>query len=216
MVTQVSTLPCKEKIYKGMNNGRWRSLVTFLGTNLYNILLLFLYILFTNQFPSLVFLPYFKYLSCIFPLLFLTILIPSYSLSYLLQCIPLYKNYFLEDYQWSLPAKLLTVAFPQTYSSTSYAWCYKPHTREILLSSGIFGKLFKDLSQFSDTTSLLFSSWFLSEHVLCAHPSNFLATVWLGWYTAMSSVIWLLMNLHFLPYRIIACPFQVLAGTSIL
>lgn len=93
----------------------------------------------------------------LFPLIFLTILIPSYSLYN--SC---HINYFLEDYQWSLPAKLLALAFPEEYSISYNIFCYKPPTHKILSSSSIIGELFKVFSHRFDSTSLLFSSRFLS------------------------------------------------------
>lgn len=111
LVTQISIIPCEGELYKRVNNRRWRSLAAILDTIITSFFYSCLSILLTNQCPSLVFLPDFEYLTDIFPLFFLTILISSYSLYHLLQCIPLHRNYFLEDYQWSLPAKLLVWLF---------------------------------------------------------------------------------------------------------
>lgn len=51
----------------------------------------------TYERPSLALFSDFKYFTCIYSLLFLTLPIPFYSLSHLLQCPPLHRNYFLDD-----------------------------------------------------------------------------------------------------------------------
>lgn len=130
-----------------MNNRRWRSLGSILDTSYHNIFFLFLSTYSTLLTNAAL---WFCWQAIqIFDDLHLSSPLFSYSNSFLfpLPSTPVHptpRNYFLEDYPWSLPAKLMALAFPQTYSSTSYnVWCYKPPTHEILSSFGIFGALLR-------------------------------------------------------------------------